>query len=45
MKQKTRFITSVIATAKTAETRLPWARGSRTPRAAAARGSAKAQRA
>lgn len=43
MKQKTRFVKSVIATAKSTEVRLPWSRGSRTPRAAATR--AEAQRA
>lgn len=37
MKLKTRFIQSVIATAKSTEARLPWTRDSRTPRASAAR--------
>jgi|GEM_PF-3581116 len=37
MKRKSRFIASVIATAKSTEAPLPWARGTRTPRAAAAR--------
>jgi len=33
MKRKSRFIASVIATAKSTEAALPWTRGSRTPRA------------
>ncbi len=37
MKSKTRFIKSVVDTAKAAEIRLPFARQTRTPRAAAAR--------
>ena len=41
MKQKTRFIKSVIASAKSEQARLPWTRDSRTPRASAARPGAK----
>ena len=37
MKRKSRFIASVIATAKSTEAPLPWTRGSRTPRAGKAR--------
>lgn len=41
MKQKTRFVKSVIATAKSTEVRLPWSRDGRAPRAEAARTTAR----
>ncbi|WP_280960250.1 hypothetical protein [Antarcticimicrobium sediminis] len=40
MKQKSRFIKSVIETSKSSAPRLPWTRDSRTPRASETRASA-----